>query len=174
MKIHFVVGTLGSGRQRVYKKLLFVLKSTGEEVLGTELNYIDPHASAEEIVEEVRKVLQNNLNVDHFVFTGTSVSLAIVDLLFNFSDAATYFVKRDDPLMEVDDEVLSKFSVTVTKEAALSINQKIRDKMDSLVKSIGASWKPVESPVLLKTTTPNYAATETSSISMLVASHNIA
>lgn len=185
MKIHFIVGTFGSGRQKIFKKLLSVLKKTpnvtaiGDGIGGTagadNLGGFDT-ISLEMCLYQIKQAITMFSGKDHYVFTGTGLTKHIREIMKVYPEASLYMLRRYDPALELNPDniasITSKFEVT---ESWLnSFNTEVRSDLEAYADELGITWRSVNSPVFVVNDTPNWADDPASSNSNIeVAAYNV-
>jgi hypothetical protein len=182
MKIHFIVGPYGSGRQKIFKKLLGTLKrlsmvkTVGDGVGGIAgknlIPDLDPTSLEHCLYQINQKIIQFN-NCDHYVFTGTGLSIHIKSIMQTYPDAALYMVRRSDPSIELKSNILETISSNfdVTSEWVTAHSAEVRAAHETYADELGVSWKPVNTPVFTINNTPNWTPddeTSDTSIEMVV------
>jgi hypothetical protein len=168
MKIFFVVGTFGSGRMKVFKKLLSAVKqdrsisaigngiggTAGSEAIGGNDNI-----TLEICLYQLSNAFSMFSEKDYYIFTGTGLTKHIKEIMAVYPDAGIYMLRRTDPDLELTDENVSKRSTksNATEEWVRSFNAEIRSELESYADELGITWRAVNSPVFTLGTTPNWA-----------------
>jgi hypothetical protein len=185
MKIHFIVGPYGSGRQKIFKKLLGTLKRlpgvtvVGDGIGGTAgkelIPDLDTTSLAHCLYQINQKIIQFD-DCDHYVFSGTGLSIHIKSIMQAYPDAALYMVRRSDAGIELTPNILDTISSNfdVTPEWVTAHNAEVRAAHETYADELGVPWKPVNTPVFTINNTPNWAAdNEVSDTSIEMAAYNL-
>jgi hypothetical protein len=168
MKMHFIVGPFGCGRQKVFKRLLTTLKESsdnnvvGDGIGGTAgskniggLNRI----TLELCLYEIQRSLTMFENKEHYVFTGTGLTKYIREIMVVYPNACLYMLKRSDPAVELSisaqSGLIDKFDLT--EEWLTSYNLDIRSNLESYASDLGTNWRPVNTPLFNGSSVPNWA-----------------
>lgn len=185
MKIHFIVGPFGSGRQKIFKKLLGVLKQRPDtkigfdgmdDGLGKGLVSNSDSTGVEYCLFKIDQQLKMFERCDDFVFTGTVVSAHIKSIMTAYPDAALYMVRRSDSTTELTSELLETISsnLHVSAEWITACNAEVRAAHEAYADELGIPWKPVNSPVFIIDNVPNWAEdNEVSDTTIEMAAHNL-
>ena len=160
--MHFIVGPFGSGRQKIFKKLIGTLRKLpasviGDGIGGTAGQSMMPDldsTSLQHCLYQIRQKLVVFEGLDHYVFTGTGLSMHIKKIMAEYPDAALYMVRRTNAELELT-AVAAKFDVT--EEWITASNAQVRADHEAYADELGIPWKLVNTPVFTVNNTPNWA-----------------
>lgn len=158
MKIHLVAGLLGSGRQRVFTRLIQSLASPDTTVVYRFIGLVVDFTQSETL-SDIVDLIQDNPNVDHIILTGDGLTMYLQAVMAAYPDAAVYIVRRIDSSQELRQKTLDALmeQQQVDAQTALNFNTEVRPDLDAIVTNAGLTWNPVDDSVFVdNSNTPSY------------------
>jgi hypothetical protein len=165
MKLHFVVGPFGEGRESFSRLLGKRFNDEGQHCRFSScgsLNCLDNYGGVaaldlEFCLFDINRNVEKYKKVDHLIITGVGLGLYIEEIMPLYPDATLYFVKNSVSKLDYDlefKESLLLLTDDITEEWIDLTNKKINDIIEQYEKNTNQLWNIIdeldEKPEVLK------------------------
>lgn len=155
MKLHFVIGPFGEGRESFSKILGKKLKEDGYicrfKSCGS-LSCLDNYGGVSALdlefcLFDLSYNIEKFKDVDHLIFTGVGLGIYLQEIIKLYPDAILYFVKSSNSKLDHNlefKESLLLLTDDITEEWIDSTNKQINDIIKQYEKTIDQSWDVID------------------------------